>query len=91
MPIALQKRGRKPIEVSSWTMAEIKGLATDQSLSIGEIAIRAGQSLRVVRLCLKRLDIKRKRGRKQAVRQPEECGTKIRQATAEDNTRQRCE
>jgi hypothetical protein len=30
VPIALQKRGRKPIEVRSWTMAEIKGLAADR-------------------------------------------------------------
>lgn len=88
VPIALQKRGRKPIEVRSWTMAEIKGLAADQSLSIGEIAFRAEQPLRMVRLCLRRLGIKRKCGRKGAVRKPEECRTKLQQATAEDNTRQ---
>jgi hypothetical protein len=88
VPIALQKRGRKQIEVRSWTMAEIKGLADDQSLSIGEIAIRADQPLRVVRLCLRRLGIKRKRGRKGVVRQPEACRTKIQHATAEDDSRQ---
>jgi hypothetical protein len=88
VPIALQKRGRKPIEVRSWTMAEIKGLAVDQSLSIDEIANRAEQPSRLVRLCLRRLGIKRKRGRKKAVRQPDECSTKIQQAAAEDNTTQ---
>jgi hypothetical protein len=88
VPIALQKRGRKPIEVRSWTMAEIKGLAADQSLSIGEIAFRADQPLRMVRLCLRRLGIKRKRGRKGVVRQPEECGTKIQHASVKDDARQ---
>lgn len=86
VPIASQKRGRKPIEVRSWTMAEIKRLAADKSLSVNEIATRAEQPLRLVRLCLRRLGIKRKRGRKKAARQPDEYGTKIQQATAEYNT-----
>jgi hypothetical protein len=90
VPIALQKRGRKPIEVRSWTMAEIKGLAADQSLTIGEIAIRAEQPLRVVRLCLRRLGIKRKGGRKRAVHQQDDGGTKV-QPTVQDKANQCCD
>jgi hypothetical protein len=88
VPLASQKRGRKPLEVRSWTMAEIKGLAADQSLSIDEIASRAEQPLRTVRLCLRRLGIKRKRGRKKAAHKPDECGTKIKQAAAQNDTSQ---
>ncbi len=84
VPLASQKRGRKPIEIRSWTKAEIKGFAADQSLSIIEIAIRAEQPARLVRLCLKQLGIKRKRGRKKAARKPDDESIKIQPATAHD-------
>ena len=67
VPLAARKRGRKPIEVSYWVMSEIRDLAADESLSVEEIANRAGQPKRLVRLCLRQLHIVRKRGRKKRV------------------------
>ena len=88
VPIALQKRGRKPTKYARGSMAEIKGLAADQSLTSVRLHSVPSSLLRMVRLCLRRLGIKRKCGRKGAVRKPEECRTKLQHATAEDNTRQ---
>jgi hypothetical protein len=67
VPLAAGKRGRKPIEIRYWVAAEIQCLAADQSLSVAEIASRAGQPAQLVRLCLRQLHIKRKRGRKKRV------------------------
>jgi len=64
LPLAARKRGRKPIEIRYWVATEIQCLASDESLSVAEIAIRAGQPERLVRLCLRQLHIRRKRGRK---------------------------
>ena len=67
VPLAARKRGRKPIEIRYWVAAEIQRLAADESLSVAEIASHAGQPERLVRLCLRQLHIKRKRGRKRGV------------------------
>ena len=67
VPLAAGKRGRKPTEIRAWVMAEIKSLAADPSLSLNEIAVRAEQPARLVRLCLRQLGIKRTRGRKRGV------------------------
>src|SRR5208283_2291575 len=67
VPLAARKRGRKPTEIRAWVMAEIKSLAADPSLSLNEIAVRAEQPTRLVRLCLRQLGIKRTRGRKRGV------------------------
>ncbi len=67
VPLAARKRGRKPIEIRYWVAAEIQRLAADESLSVEEIANRAGQPERLVRLCLRQLHIVRKRGRKKRV------------------------
>ncbi len=74
VPLATRKRGRKPIEVRHWVMAEIRSLAADESLSIAEIASRAGQPARLVRLCLRQQHIKRKRGRRKQVPVTDHCG-----------------
>ncbi|MFZ2001273.1 MAG: hypothetical protein WAU73_17940 [Candidatus Sulfotelmatobacter sp.] len=78
VPLAGRKRGRKPIEVSHWAMSEIRDLAADESLSVAEIANRSEQPARLVRLCLRQLQIKRKRGRKKRV-PADQCGA-IREA-----------
>jgi hypothetical protein len=67
VPLAARKRGRNPIEIRNWGAAEIQRLATDESLSVAEIASHAGQPERLVGLCLRQLHIKRKRGRKKRV------------------------
>src|SRR2546427_6898737 len=69
VPLATHKRGRKPIEVRSSAMAEIKRLAADQSLSVDNIAVRVGQPARLDSLCMPQVRIKRKRGRKKAILQ----------------------
>ena len=70
VPLALQKRGRKPIEVRPWIRDEIKALAKNQSLSLDEIARKTGQCQAFVKMCLRQLGIKRKRGRKASTIQP---------------------
>ena len=72
VPLAASKRGRKPTEIRPWVLAEIKALADDQSLSVDEIAFRAGQPASLIRLCFRQEGIKRKRGRKKSIRQTQQ-------------------
>jgi hypothetical protein len=64
VPLVAGKRGRKLTEIHPWVVAEIKALAADPTLRIGEIAVRAGQPASIVRLCFRHEGIKHKRGRK---------------------------
>jgi hypothetical protein len=67
VPLVTGRRGRKQTEIHRWVVAEIKALAADPTLSIGEIAVRVGQPASIVRLCFRHEGIKRKRGRKKRV------------------------
>ena len=43
VPLAASRRGRKPMEIRPWVVAEIKALSANQSLTVDDIAFRAGQ------------------------------------------------
>jgi hypothetical protein len=67
VPLAPRKRGRKPIEIRHWVAAEILRLASDESLSVTDIARRVEQPAGLVRLCLRQRGIKNRRGRRKGL------------------------
>ncbi len=58
------------MEIRPWVVAEIKALSANQSLTVDDIAFRAGQPAKLVRLCLRQEGIRRKPGRKKSVDLP---------------------
>jgi len=71
VPLAPRKRGRKPIEIRHWVAAEILRLASDESLSVKDIARRVEQPAGLVRLCLRQRGIKHRRGRRKGLHSAE--------------------